>query len=196
MNRLNLKLLGTNSSGLLSNKLQFQYMDLIDALKGRRSIRRYKAESVSNDIVLKLIDAAENAPSAGNLRARRYIAVTKSETRKALAVASYGQRQFDSAPLIIVACADVDRSSSRYGDRGSLFAIQDATAAVMCLLLAAYDIGLGACWIGAFDDDLVRDILGLEEHMLPIALISVGWPAEGPAAPPKRNLEEVLIWMD
>lgn len=171
-------------------------MDLSDVLKGRRSVRKYKAEPVPNDIVLKLIDAAENAPSAGNLRARKYIAVTGSETRKALAVASYGQRQIDSAPLIIVVCADVDRSKQRYGDRGNLFAIQDATAAVMCLLLAAYDLGLGACWNGAFDDDLARDILGLEEHMLPIALISVGWPAEEPTASPKRSMEEVLIWME
>ncbi len=171
-------------------------MDLKDVLKGRRSVRKYRTEQVSNDIVLKLIDAGENAPSAGNLRARKYIIVRRSETRKALAVASYGQRQIDSAPLIIVACADVDRSSSRYGDRGSLYAIQDATASVMCILLAAYDLGLGACWNGAFDDDLVRDILGLEEHMLPIALVSVGWPAEEPIAPPKRNMEEALIWMD
>ena len=171
-------------------------MDLSDVLKGRRSVRKYKSGPVPNDIVAKLIDAAENAPSAGNLRARKYIAVTRPETRKALAVASYGQRQIDSAPLIIVVCADVDRSSSRYGDRGSLYAIQDATAAVMCLLLEAYDLGLGACWNGAFDDDLARDILGIEDHMLPIALISIGWPAEEPTAPQKRNMEEVLIWID
>jgi len=171
-------------------------MDLSDVLKGRRSVRKYKSEPVPNDIVLKLIDAAENAPSAGNLRARKYIAVTRPETRKALAVAAYGQRQIESAPLIVVVCADVDRSSSRYGDRGSLYAIQDATAAAMCLLLEAYDLGLGACWNGAFDDDLARDILDLEEHMLPIALLSIGWPAEEPTAPPKRIMKEVLIWMD
>lgn len=173
-----------------------KYMDLRDVLKGRRSVRKYNTEQVSNDIVQKLIDAAESAPSAGNLRARKYVVVLRSETRKALAVASYGQKQIDSAPLIIVVCADVDRSKRHYGDRGSLFAIQDAAAAAMCILLAAYDLGLGACWNGAFDDDLVRDILGLEEHMLPISMISAGWPAEEPAAPPKRNIEEVLIWMD
>lgn len=173
-----------------------KHMDLRDVLEGRRSVRRYRAGQVPNDVVVKLIDAAESAPSAGNLRARKYIAVTRPDVRKALAVASYGQNQINSAPLIIVACADVERSSSRYGDRGSLYAIQDATAAVMCLLLDAYDRGLGACWNGAFDDGLVRDILGLEERMLPVALISVGWPAEEPKAPPKRNIEDVLIWME
>lgn len=159
-------------------------------------MRKYRAEQVPNDIVVKLIEAAEDAPSAGNLRARKYIAVKRLDLRKALAVASFGQGQINSAPLIIVACADVDKSSSRYGDRGSLFAIQDATAAVMCLLLDAHNLGLGACWNGAFDDDLVRDILGLEEHMLPVALISIGWPAEEPRAPPKKKIEDMLIWME
>ncbi len=148
------------------------------------------------DIILKLIEAAETAPSAGNLRARKYIVVANPEMRKALAVAAYGQSQVESAPLIIVVCADVDRSSTRYGDRGSLYAIQDATAATMCLLLEARDQGLGACWNGAFDDDMARDLLSLEEHMLPVAIISIGWPEESPQASPKRSIEEVLSWID
>jgi nitroreductase len=171
-------------------------MNLGDALKGRRSVRRYEPRSVPREIVQNLIDAAETAPSAGNLRARKYVAVTNPEILKALAVAAYGQDQLKTAPLVIVTCADVDRSSTRYGDRGSLFAILDAASATMCLLLKACDLGLGACWNGAFDDDLVRDLLGLEEHMLPVALISVGWPSEVPQASPKRDIDEVLIWMD
>ncbi len=171
-------------------------MNLKDALEKRRSIRSYETRPVPKEIIHELIDAAETAPSAGNLRARRYVVVVNPEMRKALAVAAYGQSQVENAPLIIVVCADVDRSSSRYGDRGSLYAIQDATAAVMCLLLAAHDLGLGACWNGAFDDDMARDLLGLEEHTLPVAIISAGWPAESPSASQKRNLEEVLSWID
>ena len=116
--------------------------------------------------------------------------------RKVLALAAYGQEQVQSAPLLIVVCADVDRSSSRYGDRGSLYAIQDADAAAMCLLLAAHDAGLGACWNGAFDDALVREALGLAEHVLPVAIISLGWPAESPAASLRRSLNEVVSWIE
>ncbi len=147
-------------------------------------------------MVTALLEAAEDAPSAGNLRARRYVVVTRQEMRKILSLAAYGQDQIESAPVVIVVCADVDRSSSRYGDRGSLYAIQDADAATMCLLLAAHDQGLGACWNGAFDDALVREALGLEENILPVAIISIGWPAEKPSASQRRDLGGMVGWVE
>jgi len=171
-------------------------MNLIDALAGRRSIRSYKEEQVSRDFILDLIKAAETAPSAGNLRARKYIVVTNTQMRKALAVSAYGQSQLETAPVLVVVCADVSRSSKRYGDRGSLYSIQDAAAATMCLLLVAYDLGLGACWNGAFDDQIVRDALNLAKDVLPVAILSIGWPAEVPRAPPARNLDEVVSWIE
>ncbi len=171
-------------------------MEFRQVLKDRRSVRRYENRPVSRETISKLIDAAEDAPSAGNLRARKYVIITRKEIARALAMAAYGQSQIETAPLIIVVCADVDRSSSRYGDRGSLYAIQDADAATMCLLLAAHDMGLGACWNGAFDDQIVREALGLEEHVLPVAIISLGWPAESPNAPPRRAAEELVSWVE
>jgi len=168
----------------------------MNALAGRRSIRSYKDEPVSRDLILDLIKAAETAPSAGNLRARKYVVVTNIQIRKTLAVAAYGQSQVETAPLLVVICADVLRSSVRYGDRGSLYSIQDAAAATMCLLLSAYDLGLGACWNGAFDDQIVRDALNLAKDELPVAILSIGWPAESPRAPPARNLDEVVSWIE
>ena len=168
----------------------------MNALAGRRSIRSYKEEPVSKDLILDLIKAAETAPSAGNIRARKYVVVTNTQMRKALAVAAYGQSQVETAPLLIVICADVPRSSGRYGDRGSLYSIQDAAAATMCLLLAAYDLGLGACWNGAFDDQIVRDALNLAKDVLPVAILSIGWPADRPQASPARNLDEVVSWIE
>ena len=153
-------------------------------------------EPVSKDIVLDLIKAAETAPSAGNLRARKYVIVTNTQIRKTLAVAAYGQSQVETAPLLVVICADVLRSSRRYGDRGSLYSIQDAAAATMCLLLVAYDLGLGACWNGAFDDQIVKDALNLAKDVLPVAILSIGWPAESPRAPPVRDLDGVVSWIE
>jgi nitroreductase len=135
-------------------------------------------------------------PLPGTSRARKYVIITRKRDGQSLAMAAYGQSQIETAPLIIVVCADVDCSSSRYGDRGSLYAIQDADAATMCLLLAAHDMGLGACWNGAFDDQIVREALGLEEHVLPVAIISLGWPAESPNAPPRRAAEELVSWVE
>jgi nitroreductase len=171
-------------------------MKFEDVLRGRRSVRRYEKKPVARELIIDLVASAELAPSAGNLRARKYFVVTKPEMRKALAVASYGQRPVETAPVLLVVAADIERSSSRYGDRGSLFSLQDAAAATMCLLLAAQNLGLGACWIGAFDDELVREALSLEEHLLPLAMISLGWPAEEPGPPPERDLGEMLSWIE
>jgi nitroreductase len=171
-------------------------MNLIEALRSRRSIRRYRDELVSKDQTMALIEAAETAPSAGNLRAREYIVVINPQMKTALAMAAFGQKQVETAPLLIVICADIGRSSSRYGDRGSLYGIQDATAAIMCLLLAAYDLGLGACWNGAFDDALVREALDLKEGVLPVAIISLGYPAESPLPASLRRAEEMVRWIE
>jgi nitroreductase len=171
-------------------------MNFAQVLSDRRSVRKYEDRPVPRDAALKLIEAAEAAPSAGNLRARMYVIVTAREMARTLALAAFGQMQVETAPLLIVVCADVDRSSSRYGERGSLYAIQDATASVMCLLLAAHDMGLGACWNGAFDDQIVREALGLEEHVLPVAVLSIGWPAESPSSPPRRDLNVQVRWIE
>jgi nitroreductase len=171
-------------------------MKFEDVLRGRRSVRRYEKKTVPREIIIDLIAAAELAPSAGNLRARKYFVVTRQEMRKALAVASYGQRQVETAPVLLVVAADARRSSSRYGDRGALFSLQDAAAATMCLLLAAQNLGLGTCWIGAFDDELVKEALSLEKDLLPSAIISLGWPAEEPRPPPGRDPGEMLSWIE
>jgi nitroreductase len=171
-------------------------MDFKDVLQGRRSIRRYQKKELSKEQVQSLIDAAEAAPSAGNLQARRYVVVTNPQMQKALSIAAYGQNQVETAAALVVVCADVNRSSQRYGDRGSLYSIQDATAATMCLLLAAFDQGLGACWTGAFDDQIVREALDMEDRVLPVAIISLGWPAEAPLPPAHRGLSEMVRWIE
>lgn len=114
-------------------------MNLMDALKSRRSIRRYQSRPIPKDLAKSLIDAAQTAPSAGNLSARRYVLVSNEDMRRLLAAAAYGQEHIEEAPLLIAVCADVKASSVRYGSRGGLYAIQDADAATMCLLLAAHD---------------------------------------------------------
>ena len=164
-------------------------------LQERRSVRRYTSENVAEVQITALLEAAETAPSAGNLRARKYIVVTEPELRSALALAAHRQEHVASAPLLIVVCADIPRSSSRYGDRGALYAIQDASAAIMCMLLAAHDMGLGTCWTGAFDDNAVRNLLKIPNHIVVAAIISVGWPAEKPFPPPRRDMTEVVSWM-
>jgi nitroreductase len=171
-------------------------MNLKDALEGRRSVRRYTDRPVGRDLIVSLLEAAETAPSAGNMRAREYYVVTRKEIKSALSVAAFGQEHVAEAPVVIVVCADPARSRTRYGDRGQLYSIQDAAAATVCLLLAAFDSGLGGCWTGAFDDAAVRDMLDLPGRLLPTAMVSIGWPDESPSPPQGRDMMEAVHWIE
>lgn len=161
-------------------------MDIFQAITGRRSVRAFKPDPVSEEILVKILEAAQWAPSAGNMQARDFIVVEDQDTKVKLAEASWGQYFIAEAPVVVVVCANLERSAQRYGERGrALYAVLDAAAAVENLLLAAYALGLGTCWIGAFDDDRVKRILSLPDHVRPIAIIPVGYPGRQPRPTPR-----------
>ena len=169
-------------------------MECMEAIRGRRSIRRFKDTPVEKEIIEELLGAAQMAPSAGNLQARDFIVVTNKITKQKLARAALDQSFIDQAPVAIVAVANTERSSRIYRSRGELYAIQDATAGVMNLLLAAHSLGLAACWVGAFDEHAVSVLLGLPQRTMPVAIIPIGYSEEKPSAPPRMNLEKVVHW--
>lgn len=159
---------------------------MLEVVRGRRSIRRFLPKEVEERKVEQLLEAIKWAPSAGNLQARDVILVRDEETKTQLAIAALGQMFVAEAPLVFVICANKRRSGMRYGKRGEeLYSIQDATAAVQNLLLMAHYLGLGACWIGAFDESEVSRILGIPKDVRPVAIIPLGYPAESPIAPPR-----------
>lgn len=169
-------------------------MECLEAIKGRRSVRKFKDTPVDKEIIKELLDAAQMAPSAGNLQARDFIVITNKITKQKLAKAALDQTFIEKAPCIIVAVANIERSSRIYKTRGEFYAIQDATAGIMNLLLAAYSRGLGTCWVGAFDDNAVSKILGLPCQIRPIAIIPVGYSEEEPAAPQRLGFERIVHW--
>lgn len=160
-------------------------LDLFEAIKNRRSVRAFRSNSISEDILRKLLEAACWAPSAGNLQSWEFIVVKDLRVKKELCKAALGQCFIQEAPVNIVVCANVERSSSRYGSRGELFSICDSSAATQNLLLTVHALGLGACWIGAFHDADVSKVLNLPEEIRPIAIVPIGYPDEKPS-PPSR----------
>ncbi len=169
-------------------------MDLASIIRTRRSVRAFQNAPVPPSLVRELVELANWAPSAGNLQARDFIVVREKATRDELARAA-DQVELAQAPVVIVVCTNSVRISAKYGGRGrSLYAIQDAAAATENLLLAAHERGLGAVWMGAFDEDEVRRILEIPDGARPVALIGLGWPAETPAPTSRLPLEELLHW--
>jgi nitroreductase len=102
------------------------------------------------------------------------VVVTEEDIRLALAETAFGQPHVEQAAAIFVVCANYVRSMSRYGERGILYALEDAAIACTYMMLAAHAQHLHSCWTGAFDDDGVREILMLPPHIRPIALLAVG----------------------
>jgi len=169
-------------------------MDFWEVIEARHSVRRFDRRDVPEEMVERLLQAAIRAPSAGNRQPWRFFVVWRQETKAALAEAAWGQHFVAQAPVVIVVCAEPDRSASRYGRRGSeLYCLQDTAAATEHILLAATALGLGACWVGAFDERAAARALNLPASLRPVAIIPVGYPAWEPSRrTPRRPLQEVV----
>jgi nitroreductase len=168
-------------------------LELFEAIRLRRSTRAFTEEEVSEEEVKKLLEAARLAPSAGNIQPWSFVVVRDANIKRRLAEAALNQFFIEEAPVVIVVCADSNRSGQSYGSRGTdLYCIQDTAAAIQNLLLGAVALGLGTCWVGAFQEDMVRVVLGVPKGLRPVAIIPIGRPAEKPNPPYKRPLEEVV----
>ncbi len=148
--------------------------DFLGFLTNRTSVREYEKDSLTQEEVEYILDCAGPAPSAGNLEAWDVIVVADEEVRLALADAAFRQSHIEKASVVFAVCTNYVRSMSRYGERGILYAVQDATIACTYMMLAAHARNLHSCWTGAFEEEEVRDILQLPQHVRPIALLAVG----------------------
>ena len=168
-------------------------MELLEAIKGRRSVRAFKQQDVPEETVEKLIDAARHAPSAGNIQPWEFVIVRNLEVKRKLARAALNQAFVEEAPVVIVVCANERRSSMGYGFRGkTLYCIQDTAAATQNILLTAYSLGLGACWIGAFNEDEAKQALNAPEGIRTVAIIPVGYSDETPSHRGIRLLSQIV----
>jgi len=168
-------------------------MEFQELVHKRGMVRAFRPDPVPEELVQKLLSNAVRAPSAGNLQPWEFIIVRDEETKLRLARAALGQMFLAEAPVVIVTCRDVERNARRYGDRGRHFySLSDVSCATMMILLTASNEGLGACWVGAYHDEEVSRVLGLPEHVRPVALVSVGWPAEKPTPTERIPPAEVL----
>lgn len=171
-------------------------MEFREVIARRRSIRRFDVKrAVSDAEITSLLEAATTAPSAGNIQPWRFFVVRSREARERLASA-LSQRWATAAPVVIVVAVDPRPSAARYGQRGEhLYCIQDTAAAIQTILLAAVDLGLGSCWVGAFDDRAVAEAVGAVPPVTPVAVLPIGYPAESASRPRRRPLDEVTTWL-
>jgi len=171
-------------------------VDFLELAKRRRSIRAFSKGHPEQEKIWKILEAANAAPSAGNLQAYEIYVVTGERERRALARAAHEQLFIASAPVVLVFCACPARSVERYGRMAvRLYALQDATIACTFAMLAAAAMRLASVWVGAFDDHEVRHILGAPRGIVPVAILPIGYPAEKPKPPGRRSLDDLVHWV-
>jgi len=167
-------------------------MDTYECIKTRRSIRRYQDKPVPWDDISTILDAGRLAPSSGNLQNWKFIVVQDKDKKAKIAEAALKQHWIVKASTIIVICAEPEKAKRYYGDRGEkLYTIQNCAAAVQNMLLEATNLGLGSCWVGAFDEEKVKRIIGTEKQVKILALVTIGYAADIPDEPAKFPLEVV-----
>jgi nitroreductase len=171
-------------------------MNVFEAIIGRKSVRRFEKKPLDEKLVGVLLYMATQAPSAGNVQDWRFIVVKDEDQKKKLSEAALDQEQIVEAPIDIVVCSDLKSIGLKYGRRGELlYSIQDTASATENILLAAHALGLGSCWVGAFDEEKVKSILCLPEDVRPVAIIPIGYPAED-SKKPERKMFDNLTWVD
>ena len=146
------------------------------------------------DKIGTILDAGRLAPNSGNIQDYSFIVVQDEGNRKTIAEASLRQYWMSKAPVHIVICADLKKSERFYGIRGErLYSIQNCAAAIENMLLTAHSLGLGACWIGAFDENVVSRVLNIPDYARPQAIITIGYSDEKPKAPQRFPLTTVTF---
>ena len=167
-------------------------MEALDALLGRRSIRRFGAAPVGESALTRILEAGMAAPSAGNQQPWRFVVLRDPRLRADVAALSPHARMLADAPLGIVVCGDLD------AEKHAGYWVQDCAAAAENMLLAAHALGLGAVWLGYYPREErwrgAQRVLGIPERVIPLAVLAIGHPAE--RKDPAGRFEPAFIHVD
>ena len=160
-------------------------MSSIDFILTRRSIRHYVKKDIPEYILNQIFEAGRNAPSAVNRQPIHFIIVNDQEAKKELSKGMFN-RHIKGSPAVIVGCADVNSVLT------GKWAIVDAAIAMQNMVIAAWTLGIGSCWIGDFKEKKVKKLLKIPDKWKVVALLTLGYPAEKPKQRKKKPVEELF----
>jgi nitroreductase len=150
-------------------------MTVEEAIRTRKSVRRYRDKTIEEEKIQALLEAARLAPSASNRQEGRFVVVTDTGTRKRLVAAAANQNFVGEAACVIVCCAETDMHEMKCGQ---LCYPIDVAIQIDHMALRAVELELGTCWIGAFYEDQVKEVLGIPDDVRVVELLTVGYPAD------------------
>ncbi len=165
-------------------------MGLMELIKKRYSCRAYEDKAIEEEKLAQLVEAARLAPSAKNLQDWRFVVVRQEDIRRQVAECTNQSDAFGRAGVIIAACSNSDHIMRCGQAVGPI----DVSIALEHICLMATELGLGTCWIGAFDAEKVRQILGIPKEVAIIELMAVGYPVNGKCATEREPIERVVCY--
>jgi len=160
-------------------------MSLLDLILSRRSIRSYENKDISEEILQQILEAGRQAPSAANRQPIRFVVVKDHDILKNLCD-NLINRFVKYAPVAIVGCADIKSLLT------GKWAVVDTTIAMQNMVIAAWTLGVGSCWIGACKEEKVKELLKIPDKWKVVALVTLGYPAEQPKPRKKKPFEEMF----
>ncbi len=165
------------------------YNQLIELSEKRKSIRKFSDKKVNEELLDKILEMIKLSPTAGNLEDFKVTVVKSREIRGALQEVTF----VDDAPVVLIFSALPEVSAKYYGERGeTLYSIQDATIACTYAMLAVEALGLVTTWVGNFDLNEVKEIIGAEEKEIPVAILPIGYaPMELETKEKEKKLPEI-----
>jgi nitroreductase len=164
----------------------------MEAIRLRKSVRSFEDRPVEDEKLEALLEAARLAPSASNRQEWRFVVVRDAETREKLPSAARNQAFVGQAPVVLACCAETDNHRMACGQ---LCYPINVAIAIDHITLAAVELGLATCWIGAFEEDKVKRLLGIPDEIRVVELLTLGYPADpGPKEKNRKPLESILHW--
>lgn len=168
---------------LMTDALSYS-TSLVDVILSRRSVRRYQKKEIPRDAMDKILEAGRQAPSAMNRQPWHFIVVTSNESKKELSKWLFTKHIKDS-PVTIVGCAKTGFLDRKWSIIGTSIALQN-------MVIAAWALGIGSCWIGGFKEDKVKQLLKIPDKWKIVALVTLGYPDKIPHVKRKKPIEKVV----
>jgi nitroreductase len=163
--------------------------NILNLIRNRGSIRSYKDKIIPQQELLNIIESARLAQSAANRQPWEFILVTNPTIKGKVAEVANHQSFVGEAAAVVVCLADIEKSARVGPFEGFLI---DLAIAIENMALTSWDLGIGSCWIGAFNEGRVRELLGIPAHLRVVSLLTLGYPDERPGAKSRKSLNEIL----
>lgn len=168
-------------------------MDIVEAIKARRHVRKFKPTAIPEEIVSDIFRTVRLAPSVENAQPWKFVLVTDEEMKARLAAAAANQKWIAEAPIVVVAIGLLDESDSLVGGYMSSYPVDVAFALDHLFLMAASN-GLGTAYVNTFDEDRVTELISAPPQTKVVGIVPMGYPAEEPEPSGRKNFSEIVSY--